>query len=221
MAATVDGKTADVARRAPHFGAADADHLERLCAGMDALVMGAGTLRAYGSTRTILKPELITERIHYGWPQQPLSVIISGSGNLDPNLPFFTRQRVPRAVATLAERVASVKTTLGDLAEVWGCSDLGESRVAPEAVLARLARRGARRVALLGGGATNVDWFNAGVVDAIELTIAPSLFGGALAPTLLDGPGLPTRAQLTLLDYRREEDCLFLRYRVAQGALHG
>lgn len=195
MALSADGKIAPVERTAPHFGEADARRFEQLCAAADALVLGAGTLRAQGATRSIVRPELLAQRRAAGLPDQPLTVVVSASGELDLDLPFFTRQRVPRAVATLDGQVRAAVDRYGSLAEVWGC---GPERVTVAAVLARLAARGCERLALLGGGALNADWFAAGAVDVLELTLAPVLFGGAAAPTPCDGAGLAVPAGLVL-----------------------
>ena len=210
MAMTVDGKIAPVSRVAPHFGAADAERFERLCAEADALVLGAGTLRAQGATRSIVRPELLEARRASGRPEQPLSVVVSAGGRLDPDMAFFTRQEVPRVIAT-TEAGAVCAAEHAASADVWVC---GAERVSPRAVLDTLVARGCERVALLGGGALNADWFAADCVDVIELTLAPRLFGGEKAPTPLDGPGLDAPRDVRLERSETVDGCLFLTYRV-------
>lgn len=211
MAMTADGKIAPVQRTAPHFGEADAERFERVCAESDALVTGAGSLRAQGATRTIVRPHLVAWRADRQLPPNPLTCVVSRTGLLDLAMPFFTRQSVPRLIATTDRRAAELAGHYGELAEVVGC---GEPWVSPRRVLAELAARGARRVALLGGGELNAEWFGAGLVDAIELTLAPLLFGGASAPTPIDGLGLPTALRLSLTAHEVVDDCLFVTYRV-------
>jgi 5-amino-6-(5-phosphoribosylamino)uracil reductase len=214
MAMTADGKIAPPARTAPHFGAADAARFEEVCARADALVVGAGSLRAQGATRTIVLPALLARRRAAGRPDQPLTCVVSASGELDLGLPFFARQQVPRAIATTAASAARHAARYAGLADVWAC---GEQRVEPTHVLARLAEHGVRAVTLLGGGALNADFFAADLVDTIELTLAPVLFGGASAPTPLDGLGLPGPRRLLLTACEPLADgCLFLTYQVCR-----
>jgi 5-amino-6-(5-phosphoribosylamino)uracil reductase len=210
MAMSADGKIAPMTRTAPRFGTADRRRLERLCADADALVMGAGTLRAHGTTVPIRSADLLDLRRSQGRADQPLTCVVTRSGAIDADLRFF-RQPVPRAFATTAAGAAELRPKVGDLAQVWVC---GEDEVTPESVLAKLAELGMHRVALLGGGELNAAWVAAGCVDRIELSIAPRLFGAAAAPTPLDGPGLPAAVDLTLTGVEEADGCLFLSYRV-------
>jgi len=211
MAMTADGKIAPVQRTAPHFGEADAERFERVCAESDALVTGAGSLRAQGATRTIVRPHLTAWRAERGLPPNPLTCVVSRGGRLALDLPFFERQSVPRAIATTDAHAAELASYYGSRADLLGC---GADEVAPERVLAHLAARGARRVALLGGGELNAAWFAADLVDTIELTLAPLLFGGASAPTPIDGLGLAHARRLALEAHEVVDGCLFVTYRV-------
>ncbi|MBI5831829.1 MAG: dihydrofolate reductase family protein [Armatimonadetes bacterium] len=211
MAMTADGKIASVARTAPHFGEADAERFERVCAESDALVTGAGSLRAQGATRTIVRPHLVALRAARGLPPNPLTCVVSRTGLLPLTLPFFRRQDVPRLIATTDARAADLAGYYGDDAHVLGC---GPDDVSPARVLAHLAARGVHRVALLGGGELNAAWFAADLVDEIELTLAPLLFGGHSAPTPIDGSGLAEPRQLDLAAHEVVDGCLFVTYRV-------
>lgn len=207
-AMSVDGKIAPVDRSAPRFGAADAAHLERLCAGADALVFGAGTLRAYGTTFRVRNRDLLEQRAVAGLPAQPLSCVVTRRGDLDPALPFF-RQDVPRTIATTDAAAARCRERFAGLARIWGC---GADQVEPRRLLARLDEAGHHEVLLLGGGQLNAQWLEAGLVSRLELTVAPVLFGGAAAPTWLDGPGLPRPLAVALRGCAEQAGCLFLSY---------
>jgi riboflavin biosynthesis pyrimidine reductase len=56
----------------------------------------------------------------------------------------------------------------------------------------------------------------AGLVDELFITIAPSLLGGREAPTAVEGVGFAMAEQLhmRLLEMRREGDEIFCRYEV-------
>ena len=47
-----------------------------------------------------------------------------------------------------------------------------------------------RRVLVEGGGTLNFELLRLGLVDELQVFVAPLVFGGATAPTLADGAGL-------------------------------
>jgi len=209
MAASIDGKIGPVSRSAMRFGEADLARLERHCAEADVLLMGAGALRAHGTTVRLRTPDLLDSRRQAGLPEQPLTCIVSASGRLDSALPFFTRQAVPRLIATTTAGGEALPTEVRQHAEVW-CSP--GSGVDFAALRRDLAARGLTRLVLLGGGGLLAAWLTSETIDRLELTVAPLLLGGAAAPTLLDGAGLPRPLDLRLDHVERDADLLFLSY---------
>ena len=97
---SADGKIADVNRSAARFpSAADKAHLEQQVAKADATLFGAGTLRAYGTTLSVSNPMLIEQRRQRQQPDQPVQIVCSASGNLNPQWRFF-QQPIPRWLLT-------------------------------------------------------------------------------------------------------------------------
>lgn len=218
MAMTADGKIATVAREAARFsGEEDRRRLAEEVAWADALLVAAGTIRAYGTTYRVRDPALAQARADRGQAEQPATVVVTRSLDLALDLPFFVRQRIPRIIATLAPNEDEARRRFGDLAEVIAT---GEGDVDLPALVDALARRGMRRVLALGGGTLNFDLVAAGLVDEVYLTISPWLFGGATAPSILDGPGFPidraVRLHLAACEVVGEE--VFFRYEVAHPA---
>ncbi len=209
MAASIDGKIGPVNRSVVRFGEADWVRLEQHCAAADALVLGAGALRASGTTVRIRAPHLLAERRQAGRPEQPLTCIVSRSGRLDSSLPFFTRQAVPRLIATTADGANRLSEGIRQHADIW-CSPGPE--VDFTALRRELATRGLTRLVLLGGGDLLAAWLVHETVDRLEVTVAPLLIGGAAAPTMLDGAGLPQPLELHLERTERVGDLLFLSY---------
>jgi len=209
LAMTADGKIGDVGRASPHFGAADRARLHRLCAEADVLVMGAGALRSEGTT-VRLSDALSASRVAAGRPAQPVTCLVTRAAELAPDLPFFSRQQVPRILAVADEHAEDARHRLGDWAEIWPC---GAGDVDLRRLATRLDQHGLHRVALLGGGQLNAAWLANLPLHRLELTIAPWLFGGADAPTPVDGPGLPAPRRLELVGSEAAEDgLLFLSY---------
>ncbi len=102
LAMSADGKIADVNRSAARFpSAADKAHLEQQVAKADATLFGAGTLRAYGTTLPVSNPVLIEQRRQRQQPDQPVQIVCSASGRLDPQWRFF-QQPIPRWFLTTA-----------------------------------------------------------------------------------------------------------------------
>ncbi|RCJ27334.1 riboflavin deaminase [Nostoc sp. ATCC 43529] len=100
LAMSVDGKIADCRREPARFGSrADKAHLEKQIAASDAVLFGAGTLGAYGTTLTISDPNLLQHRAQGVKPLQPIHIVITHSGNLNPEISFF-KQPVKRWLLT-------------------------------------------------------------------------------------------------------------------------
>ncbi len=93
---------------------------------------------------------------------------------------------------------------------------LGEREVPAARILDFLAVRGKKNVRLEGGGEILWTFIQAGMVDALQVTLIPSLAGGASASTLLDGAGFPSGMLLALRleEVRQMGEELFLRYSV-------
>ena len=73
LAMSADGKIADVNRSPARFGSInDKAHLEKEIATKDGVLVGAGTLRAYGTTLTVSHPDLLKNRQCNGKSPQPV-----------------------------------------------------------------------------------------------------------------------------------------------------
>ncbi len=220
LAMSADGKIADQARSPARFGSPmDQAQLERQVAEADVVVFGAGTLRAYGTTMSVRSPALLAQRQSRGQCPQPVQMVCSRSGQLDPASRFF-RQPVPRWLLT---------TKTGAQGWVDGASEASAFEqiwIAPErsgtwdwaAIWQRLAAAGFARVAVLGGGSLVAALFEAGLVQWLNLTVCPLILGGATAPTPVDGLGFTpeTAPRLALHSVEALGDELFLQYQVGR-----
>jgi 2,5-diamino-6-(ribosylamino)-4(3H)-pyrimidinone 5'-phosphate reductase len=209
MASTLDGKITSAAREYPRFTSPnDRLRMDRLRAGADAIVVGAGTLRADDPLLHVRDPELARQREARG-KGGLLKVVVTASARIDPRSRFFGESDGgARILATVEDAPSERLAPLAGRAEIWR---LGRGRVDLPELCRRLRERGVERLLLEGGGALNWDFLHADLVDEIHVTIAPCLLGGREAPTLLEGQGFPMGAQrrLRLVECEREGDELF------------
>jgi 2,5-diamino-6-(ribosylamino)-4(3H)-pyrimidinone 5'-phosphate reductase len=93
----------------------------------------------------------------------------------------------------------------------------GDRRVDLAVAMGRLAECGIERVLVEGGGSLNFELLRLGLVDEVLVFVAPLIVGGANAPTLADGAGLPRELAIAVqrLDVEPWEDGgVLLRYKV-------
>lgn len=214
LAMSADGKIADRSRSPARFGsAADRAHLERQVARADGVLFGNGTLAAYGTTFRVSSSELLRDREKNGKPPQPVQIVCSASGDIDPAAKFF-QQPVPRWLLTTA--AGGRRWRDGghfDRAIVMSDSD---GRIAGSDGLRQLAELGLQRVAVLGGSRLVGSLAELGAIDELWLTVCPLILGGTASPSPVGGEGFLSdlAPRLELLDLERVGDEVFLHYRV-------
>src|SRR5687767_6335508 len=71
-------------------GPADFDRVDEVRAESDAILVGAGTLRADNPRLLVNSAERRAARVAAGRPAYPLKVTVSGSGDLDPAANFWS-----------------------------------------------------------------------------------------------------------------------------------
>ncbi|MCU0525772.1 MAG: RibD family protein [Elainella sp. Prado103] len=217
LAMSADGKIADRDRAAARFGSPrDKQHLETQIAQSDAVLFGAGTLRAYGTTLRVTQPNLLALRAQQGQPSQPIQIVCSQSGQFAPQLPFF-QQPVPRWLLSCPNPDPDQLAQWNSLFErlIPLCQSAGQTDW--HATLQQLQRLGIDRLAITGGSELAADLFAADLIDEFWLTICPLLLGGIQAPSPIGGWGrLETEAaRLTLLSCEVIDQEVFLHYRRA------
>jgi riboflavin-specific deaminase-like protein len=204
FAATVDGRAAINGVSGPIGSDADTAMLAQLRTRFDAVMIGAGTMRAERYGRLVKKQETGRRRERLGLPPEPLMVIVSGRLDLPWDAPLFTEGgRV--LVFTASE--AEPPETASPLEVVH--HDRFVNLV--EALRYLRQERGVRALLCEGGPGLHGELEGGGMVDDLFLTIAPKLAGGD-APRILEGE-LPRVVELELAWLLEEEGELFARYR--------
>jgi riboflavin biosynthesis pyrimidine reductase len=171
----------------------------------DAVMIGAGTMRAERYGRPLADQEKRERRERIGLPHDPLTVIVSGRLDLPWDAPLFTEGAGRVLVFTASEAEPPETATSLRVVRHEGSVDLGEA-------LRHLRReRGIRALLSEGGPRLHAELQAAGLVDDLFLTIAPKLVGGE-APRIVEG-ALPGIAPLELAWLLEEDGELFARYR--------
>jgi 5-amino-6-(5-phosphoribosylamino)uracil reductase len=165
---------------------ADFDRVDAVRAGSDAILVGAGTIRADNPRLRVRSAARRAERERRGRPASPVRVTLSGGGRLDPAARFFAADdHVDRLVYTPAAAAAGEAERLGPAAVVVGCGD----PLSLAGVLADLAARHVGRLMVEGGSAVLGQFLAAGLADELQLAVAPVLVADPAAPRLIRPPG--------------------------------
>jgi len=209
MVATLDGKATIEGRTRAMSTDADREIFHHLRTQVDAVLVGAGTVRAERYGAITKSDELREKRRREGVRPDALACIVSGRLDLPSDLPLLGDPESEVLIATAArdrleEPAARVEYLRSDGDEV----DL-------PAVLERLRRdHGVRSILCEGGPTLNYGLFRGDLVDELFLTLSSKLTGGAHALTIVAGEGLPEPLDLELVSLLRCGEELFARYRV-------
>jgi riboflavin biosynthesis pyrimidine reductase len=207
FASTVDGRATIGGVSGPIGSSTDTAMLAGLRTRFDAVMIGAGTMRAERYGRLAASPQTRERRERIGLPPDPLMVIVSGRLDLPWDAPLFTDGGGRVLIFTASE--AEPPETATPLQIVRH-----ESFVDIVAALGYLrAEHDIRALLCEGGPGLHNQLQGAGFVDDLFLTIAPKLAGGD-APRIIEGD-LPGVTELELAWLLQEGSELFARYRRA------
>jgi 5-amino-6-(5-phosphoribosylamino)uracil reductase len=187
----------------------DADRVDEVRAGCDAILVGARTVRRDNPRLLVRSPERRLRRVASGAPENPVKVTITATGNLDPAARFFTGNAA-RLVYCARPALATLRERLSGLAEVVDAGDAPS----PALLAHDLAERGLPRVLLEGGGDLATQFLAAGLADELHLVIAPFFVGDPAAPRFAlpgrypHGPDHP----MQLAEVRQLGEVVLLRY---------
>jgi 5-amino-6-(5-phosphoribosylamino)uracil reductase len=195
---------------------ADLDRVDGERAAADAILVGAGTVRADDPRLLVRSPARREERVRRGRPASPLRVVLTGSGNLDPSSRLFATGGAERLVYCPAAVAPALRERLGASATVAAAGD----PVALSAVLEDLAGRGVRRLLVEGGSEVHTRFLAEDLADELQLAVAPFFVGGRGAPRFVGDAAFPHDAghRMTLAEARPVGDVVLLRYALSERA---
>ncbi|MER5749585.1 dihydrofolate reductase family protein [Streptomyces sp. NPDC002088] len=185
---------------------ADFDRVDEVRASVDAILVGAGTIRADNPRLLVNSPERRAARVAAGQPEYPLKVTVSGSGELDPAARFW--HTGGEKVVYTTDKGAERARRAGLAADVVALgAELDWRRL-----LEHLHDvRGVRRLMVEGGGTIHTQLLQQELADELQLVLAPLFVGDPDAPRLF-GPGAYQGGRLRLVETRRIEDVVLMRY---------
>lgn len=222
LAMSLDGKISlDTNTPARFSSAQDLAHLEEQISLCDAIVFGANTLRAYGTSLTIKNPQLLEQRQQTGKPPQPLNIVCSPSGNLGPNLPFFS-QPLPRALLTSETgKINWLKQLHAQNFSSPPESFFQEYFISRESIvwqeiLIQWKKLNYHNIGILGGAKLISSFLQENLIDDIWLTICPVIMAQNNSPSwvetsLLEKMEKPIQIQ-KLLTVKQVENEIFVHY---------
>ncbi|UWF77796.1 MULTISPECIES: pyrimidine reductase family protein [Microbacterium] len=159
----------------------------------DVVLLGAGTARIEGYGGLRLDEPAVRWRRERGMPPHPVLALVSRRLDLDPDSAVFADAPVRPIVCTVPTAPADRREALAEVADLI---ETGEHDVDPRRLLDELADRGLRHVHSEGGPSLFGSFLDAGVVDALHLTLAPRLEGATTRRITDHGPAAPVGMRL-------------------------
>jgi riboflavin-specific deaminase-like protein len=164
---SLDGRIATPSGQSSYInGPEGIAHLHRLRAVVDAVVVGAGTVRADN-------PQLTVREVS---GPSPARVVIDPRGTLPVDARAFAADGIHRIVITRHETCANAPADV----ELIALPDSG-GRIEPRAMLDALRERGFRRILIEGGAQTVSSFLSAGCLDRLHVVVAPMILGSGIA----------------------------------------
>jgi riboflavin-specific deaminase-like protein len=190
----------------------DFDRVDEVRAGVDAILVGANTIRRDNPRLLVRSVERQRDRVRRGLAPHPTKVALTGRGDLDVTARFFSGD-IEKIVYARDPVVPALREMLSGISTVVAAGepvDLG-------AVLDDLGERKVERLLVEGGGSVHTQFLSAGLVDEIHLVIAPFFIGERDAPRFVYPGRFPQNHKhpMTLMETRQIGGTVLLRYLVS------
>lgn len=215
VAMTADGKIDTFERRGAAISSArDKQRVDELRAAADGILVGGRTLLEEQPKLTVKNDALREGRVRQGRSPNPIKVGVVTVADIQKDSEFIKAGDARLVIFTTSQSSISQIEQLRALGvEVF----VDETpRVDLNKMMLTLKKIGVDHLMVEGGGTINFELMRLGLVDEVFIYAAPMIFGGATAPTLADGTGIPRENALNmqLTDVERWDDGgVVLKYR--------
>jgi 5-amino-6-(5-phosphoribosylamino)uracil reductase len=188
----------------------DLDRVDRVRAAVDAILVGATTVRDDNPRLLVRDPGRRAARVARGEPETPAKVTLTSRGELDASLRFFADDGSRKLVYCANGALGPVSRRVGSAAEVLD----GGSRLPMSQVVEDLHDKGIRRLMVEGGGAVHTQFLTEDLVDELQLVVAPFFVGDPGARRFVGEGRFPWHAgrRATLAGAHPVGDVVLLRY---------
>lgn len=229
MVSTADGRASLGGHSGAIGGEADKELFHGLRTAVDAVMAGAGTVRAEGYRRLVRDERRRQIRRERGLAEEPLACIVSGRLALTGEIPLLADPDARVAIVTASaaslpedcrahiDYVRAAREGILDPPSLDLPSLDPPSLDLPRAMAELRERFGVRTVLCEGGPHLNSQLLAEGLVDELFLSLSPKLAGGEETSETLrivSGPELDPPVALELLSAHEHESHLFLRYKI-------
>jgi 5-amino-6-(5-phosphoribosylamino)uracil reductase len=188
----------------------DFDRVDRVRAGVDAIMVGATTVRNDNPRLLVRDAGLRARRREQGLPETPAKVTVTSRGLLDRSARFFADDGSAKLVYAASPAVEALTAKVGHAAEVVdGGEPLHLSVLAED-----LHERGVRRLMVEGGGSVHTQLLADDLVDELQLVVAPFFVGEPGARRFVGEGHFPWHPgrRAVLAETRQLGDVVLLRY---------
>jgi riboflavin-specific deaminase-like protein len=194
-------------------GPADLDRVDEVRAGCDAILVGAGTVRADDPRLQVRDPRRRARRAARGLPPNPARITLTATGDLDPAARIFA-PGAPRLVYCATPAIPLARARLGDRAVLIDAGD----PLSLDFLLSDLSERNVVRLLVEGGQHLLAEFLAHDLANQLDLAVAPFFVSDPAAPRLKvppnpNGYGSP----MTLAEVHRLEGVVLLRYLLGPG----
>jgi 5-amino-6-(5-phosphoribosylamino)uracil reductase len=192
----------------------DFDRVDQVRAGVDAILVGATTVRNDNPRLQVRDSERRRARVDHGLPEQPVKVTVTQRGRLDTSHRFFDDDGSDKLVYACSRVVADLAHRLGRVSEVVDAGD----PVQMAELTTDLHTRGVRRLMVEGGGAVHTQFLAEDLVDELQLVVAPFFVGESGARRFVGEGHFPWNPgrRARLAETQQLGDVVLLRYALSE-----
>jgi riboflavin-specific deaminase-like protein len=201
MVASVDGRSSRSGKASGIGGEADRRAMRELRSRVDAVMVGAGTLRAEKLDLGLDDPAA----------EQPLALILCGRGSL----PLAERlvESPQEILLVMSDDSTGPRGAVPARARILRAPSSAPGRVDLRALLRALrSEHAVNRLLVEGGPVVNRTLIDEGLVDELFVTVAPKLLSGEESSIVAGRAATNEPEDLALLSVHASGDELFLRY---------